>query len=555
MRTEPSSGNTMNYKSSWPKQVVRKWLNIQSGAKEFHSDYKVSEMGGTNSVEDHYGFLNEESPEKWLTESLKRPRIESDSPPHVSDPLNQRMFVGTWNVGGKCPHEGLNLKDWLLTPVPADIYVLGFQEIVPLNAGNVLGAEDYAPALKWLSLIRQALNNTDKNMELAQNPPRRKENKNFKTRISFSDLISLEHELDKDDLERHSTSSPNSDVEDECSTPSNFSVRRKSPKGTSSSYSLAASKQMVGIFLCVWVRTDLNQHVSNLKVSCVGRGIMGYLGNKGSVSISMTLHQTSFCFVCTHLTSGEKEGDEVRRNSDVVEILKKTKFSQSRRLSGQPFTPSPVSILEHDHTIWLGDLNYRLAFPGGDTDELLKNKDWETLLKKDQLMLEQRAGRVFKGWEEGNISFAPTYKYLDNSDQYVAQNQTSKSKEKRRTPAWCDRILWKGKGMKQMWYVRGENKFSDHRPVYSLFSIQLDSPIDRNKVQKSTSSTTTSSSSSAITTTTTTPTSFSLKSTTSTASTTSTKGMHFPTACVAKIQAEELLVLPNITTDASSSGF
>ncbi|KAI3967957.1 hypothetical protein MKW92_043999 [Papaver armeniacum] len=540
----------MNYKSSWPKVVVRKWLNIKTGADEFHSDHKITDMAGINSVEDHYDSGT------WLTEaaaeSLKRPRIESHNPASVSDPLNRRMFVGTWNVGGKCPHEGLNLKDWLLTPVPADIYVLGFQEIVPLNAGNVLGAEDYAPASKWLSLIRQALNNTDKNTELAQNPPRRKENKNFKTRISFSDLISLEDELDEHDLERHSTSSSNSDIMDEDSAPSNFSMRRKSPKSTSSRYCLAASKQMVGIFLCVWVRTDLNQHVSNLKVSCVGRGIMGYLGNKGSVSISMTLRDTTFCFVCTHLTSGEKEGDEVRRNSDVIEILKKTKFSQSQRVSGQPFTPSPVSILEHDRTIWLGDLNYRLAFPGGDTDELLKSKDWETLLKKDQLMIEQRAGRVLKGWEEGSICFAPTYKYLDNSDQYVAQNQTSKSKEKRRTPAWCDRILWKGKGMKQMWYVRGESKFSDHRPVYSMFSVQLDTPIGGNKVQKSTSS---SASSSATTTTAPTSTSFSLKSKTSTASTTSTKGMHLATAGVAKVQAEELLVLPNIATDASSSGF
>ncbi|KAI3849344.1 hypothetical protein MKX03_001925 [Papaver bracteatum] len=534
MKTESSSANTMNQKSSWPKVVVRKWLNIKSGAKEFHSDHEIADMAGMNSVENHYDS------ETWLTEaspeSLKRPRIELDNSASATNPLNKRIFVGTWNVGGKYPHEGLNLKDWLLNPVPADIYVLGFQEIVPLNAGNVLGAEDNAPAFKWLSLICQALNNNDKNTELAQNPPRHKEHKNFKTRISFSDLVSLVDELDIEDLEGHSTSSPNSDIDDE---PSNFSVRRKSPNSTSSRYSLAASKQMVGIFLCVWVRTNLNQHVSNLKVSCVGRGIMGYLGNKGSVSISMTLHQTTFCFVCTHLTSGEKEGDEVRRNSDVIEILKKTKFSQAQRVSGQPFTPSPVSILEHDHTIWLGDLNYRLAFPGGDTDELLKNKEWETLLKKDQLMIEQRAGRVFKGWEEGRISFAPTYKYLDNSDQYVPQNQTSKSKEKRRTPAWCDRILWKGKGMKQMWYVRGETDFQ---------TIGLSTPL-----QKSTTSTTTSSSSSAITTTTTTPTSFSLKST---ASTTSTKGMHLPTACVAKIQAEELLVLPNnATTDASSSGF
>ena len=51
-----------------------------------------------------------------------------------------------------------------------------------------------------------------------------------------------------------------------------------------------------------------------------------------------------------------------------------------------------------------------------------------------QLKIEQRAGRVFQGWEEGKIYFAPTYKYLINSDNYVAQ--TEKSKEKRRTPAW-----------------------------------------------------------------------------------------------------------------------
>ena len=38
----------------------------------------------------------------------------------------------------------------------------------------------------------------------------------------------------------------------------------------------------------------------------------------------------------------------------------------------------------------------------------------------------------------------------------------------------CDRVLWRGNGLKQMWYVRGESRFSDHRPVSSLFTAQLD---------------------------------------------------------------------------------
>lgn len=48
----------------------------------------------------------------------------------------------------------------------------------------------------------------------------------------------------------------------------------------SSRYSLVASKQMVGVFLTVWVRSELKEHVRNIKISCVGRGLMGYLGNK-----------------------------------------------------------------------------------------------------------------------------------------------------------------------------------------------------------------------------------------------------------------------------------
>lgn len=59
----------------------------------------------------------------------------------------------------------------------------------------------------------------------------------------------------------------------------------------------------------------------------------------------MSLHETSFCFICTHLTSGQKEGDELRRNSDVMEILKKTRFP---RVHGDN-EKSPETILEHEY--------------------------------------------------------------------------------------------------------------------------------------------------------------------------------------------------------------
>lgn len=50
----------------------------------------------------------------------------------------------------------------------------------------------------------------------------------------------------------------------------------------------------------------------------------------------------------------------------------------------------------------------------------------------------------------------------------------------------CDRILWYGRGLHQISYVRGESRFSDHRPVCSIFIAEVES-INRCKFKKTTS--------------------------------------------------------------------
>ncbi|VAI47097.1 unnamed protein product [Triticum turgidum subsp. durum] len=183
----------------------------------------------------------------------------------------------------------------------------------------------------------------------------------------------------------------------------------------------------------------------------------------------------------SHLTSGHKDGDEHRRNSDVMEILRKTRFPM---VYGQ-YERSAETVLEHDRIVWLGDLNYRIALSYRAVKALVEMRDWKALLEKDQLRSEQRGGRVFPGWNEGRIYFPPTYKYSNNSDKYAGEDMNQK--EKKRTPAWCDRILWYGRGLSQLSYVRGESRFSDHRPVYSMFSAEVES-INHSRIQKMSSS-------------------------------------------------------------------
>ncbi|KAL6638026.1 hypothetical protein ACP70R_025598 [Stipagrostis hirtigluma subsp. patula] len=522
-------------KLSWSKSLVKKWFNIKTKAQDFHADYDASQgrEGHGGECRTSYSEREPGTAKKSRTDRSSKRNVDcirggrnEFEATRLTEVQDYRIFASTWNVGGKSPPRGLNLDEWLHSSPPADIYVLGFQEIVPLNAGNVLGTEDNVPAKKWVSLVRRTLNKNpgvgcyggyrtpspvpDPIVELDadfEGSSRRPDSFSCLHRRSFHNLsrslrVEGNYMLSQPRLDRRFSvcdpaslgvrpsdfdgnlpfmASPDDEYIDEDTTNGAYfspfqygygataPILENSEQQNTSRYCLVASKQMVGIFLTIWVRSEIRNDVRNLKVSCVGRGLMGYLGNKGSISISMSLHHTTFCFICCHLTSGEKEGDELRRNSDVVEILRKTRFP---RVRGVGDVKSPETILEHDRIIWLGDLNYRIALSYCSAKALVEMHNWKQLLEKDQLRIERRCGRVFQGWKEGRIYFPPTYKYSFNSDRYSGEGV--RPKEKRRTPAWCDRILWYGNGLIQLSYVRGESRFSDHRPVYSVFMAEVE---------------------------------------------------------------------------------
>ena len=95
------------------------------------------------------------------------------------------------------------------------------------------------------------------------------------------------------------------------------------------------------------------------------------------------------------------------------------------------------------------------------------------LLTQDQLLKEMSTNRGFRlrTFQEGPLTFAPTYKYDRRSIVYD-------SSEKARAPAWCDRILWRSNDqnrVEQLNYRRYEANVSDHRPVSAGFTMTVKS--------------------------------------------------------------------------------
>lgn len=231
-----------------------------------------------------------------------------------------------------------------------------------------------------------------------------------------------------------------------------FTLKRNLPRD----YKLVQSIRLIGIFMVIYRKEDSKIPItSNVYSAFVATGFLKF-GNKGGVGISMELNSTSVCFINSHLAAGSELS---KRNQDFREI------SQMRFANGR-------GLYDHDIVIWLGDLNYRLDTLMGyeEVVKRIENGKAHELLQFDQLQRQQILKQAFHGFKEVlGVTFKPTYKFD------VGTNRWDTS-EKRRVPAWCDRILYwtKDKHIKVAQHEYScvdKVTFSDHKPVRAIFKV------------------------------------------------------------------------------------
>ncbi|KAJ2039687.1 Inositol-1,4,5-trisphosphate 5-phosphatase 1 [Coemansia sp. S2] len=225
-------------------------------------------------------------------------------------------------------------------------------------------------------------------------------------------------------------------------------------------YALVSSEQLVGVALLFFAHDAVFPRIHNVQMVKHKTGLSGMAGNKGCVAMNLMLDDTSICIVAAHLASGTSNVAE--RNSDFHSIRTGTRFRRGRHID------------EHDYAFWLGDLNYRIELPYDQARALISQRQLKSLMMYDQLSMQMASGKVFRGYQEAEIHFPPTYKFDDGTSTY----DTS---EKMRVPSWTDRIMYSGNNVRVLEYYRDEITFSDHKPVLAMIEFDV---VSVDKAQK-----------------------------------------------------------------------
>ncbi|KAM0793734.1 hypothetical protein ACM66B_001156 [Microbotryomycetes sp. NB124-2] len=187
-------------------------------------------------------------------------------------------------------------------------------------------------------------------------------------------------------------------------------------------YVLVEKLRLMGIYCAVFVLSECRHLVTGVSAGRVTAGLVGgRVGNKGAVAISLHFAGQRLLFVSAHLAAHAHAVDVRKANVRKIfdEMVIDDFCGSGPKAGGLPD--------RFDQTFFMGDLNFRLNVTRQHADWLIKNKDITNGLAFDQLreILADPDG-CFRGFKEGEIAFAPTYKYDVNRKKRSAVPRSDK---------------------------------------------------------------------------------------------------------------------------------
>lgn len=391
-----------------------------------------------------------------------------------------KIYVGTWNTASTDFNKikNINLDLWLKPKDPnlvPDIYFIGFQEVVELNATNVIMIKEEKQQQildEWDKKINETIQTVGKYVKLVE--------MNL-VGINLYFYI-LEEKCDK--VKNISKKLVKTGLGGATGNKGSCCINFEYENTT---FSIACSHLAAGnknkqrlkeldFVLNLKLNTFFNPDTLEDKTKSTDlinqslEEIMP-IEDENKIMNTMTMTSNNINFINTNNALKSNNIGELNNNND--------------------------STLFKDSDIWIlfGDLNFRVDMEYEEFSQYLKKgSSWNKLLDYDQFIKFKLASlESMQNIQEDEIKFPPTYKYIINSNEYdytpentpmnQNQNENLKKSGKKRNPSWCDRILYKKNS-----YVTKEGKkiingieynnvmdnnfqTSDHRPIYNIFDV------------------------------------------------------------------------------------
>nr|CAB3457481.1 unnamed protein product [Digitaria exilis] len=264
------------------------------------------------------------------------------------------------------------------------------------------------------------------------------------------------------------------------------------------SFQRVGSRQLAALLIAAWARKSLKPYVGDVDAAAVPCGLGRAIGNKGGVGLRIRVYDRKMCFVSNHFAAHLEAVS--RRNADFDHIYRTMAFNKPHgttasatsvqlhrtvNVNGNQVEEVRPDLAEADMVVFLGDFNYRLyGITYDEARDMVSQRSFDWLREKDQLREEMKSGKVFQGMREGIIKFPPTYKFQKHQPGLGGYD----SGEKKRIPAWCDRVLYRDSRSVSVaecslecpvvasitsYVACMDVTESDHKPVRCTFSVDI----------------------------------------------------------------------------------
>jgi len=301
-----------------------------------------------------------------LNKNIEDPSIEEEIKKQKHRYTTQEeitIFIGSWNVGGNTMKESSMLFEWLypLKDMKSpDIYVIGLQEIVSLNAKNIVLSSNSSQVEAWRNLIQKNLNEIDNYIIL-----------------KTSDLVGIFQIIFvKDSL-----------------------------------------KENFRNIEALIVRTGLLGTMGN-KGSCMMR--FNYLDTSLAFACChLAAGSSEVNSRISEMTEVITKALPVKNTNVMNQIQGNTSY-----YTGSNYNYNTVSFnkeirfKDHDYQFLFGDLNFRIDLDMTTVLNCIRNGDLEKLGREDQLNKKKSINFELMELMEAQLKFEPTYKYIVGTSEY-----------------------------------------------------------------------------------------------------------------------------------------